>query len=231
MTLRLWAACAAAILGLHAPSASALDEAALRAALPDDVPEEAVLKTWPGVADRTLVAWTDDADAAGDAVDLGVLVVRTSTGEVLQRTREARAFASEAVQFDHIELDTAGYALAPGVRAFGVRIFARHLGYVAEDTTTLLLFEPDGAALRRVLALQTLGHLATRDCGEGHDVARSVAIGRTTTRGHADLVVHERSEATPDGSAHPDRCHPAIRRSERTVTLRFDGARYAGLPR
>ena len=232
MTLRRRVLLALAAAGLHAMPAFALDEAPLRQAITDDVPEEALFKAWPGVADRTLVAWTDDDGAAPadsqapDVVDLTVLVVQTSTGRVLQRFHEDKVFNSAAVQFDHIDLDTADYTLAPGRRAFGVRVFGRHLGFVAEDTTTLLLLEPEGAALRKVLTLQTLSHLATRDCGEGRDLTRTIAIATTATQGHADLVVHERRADTPDGSAHPSDCHPKVRRSERTTTLRFDGTAY-----
>ena len=231
------------LLGLHAAPAFALTEAQLREAVADDIPEEAKFAAWPGVADRTLIAWTDyrsmtapqvdggdipSGPTLPDVLDLTVLVVQTSTGHVMQRYHEDKAYDSVAVQFLDFEFDTADYALAPGSRAFGVRMLGRHLGYAAEDTATLHLLEPAGTALREVLTLQTMAHLATRDCGEGHDIARTVAIGKASTQGHADLIVHERREETPDGSSAPTRCHPKVRRSERTTTLRFDGERYPG---
>ena len=216
------------------------------APLPDDVPEDAVVKPWPGVPDRTLVAWVDyesttsdkvdggatpSGPAVPDVVDLTVLVVQASTGRALQRVEQKKVFDPLALQFDHVDFDTANYMLQPGRRAFGVRVFGRHLGFVAEDDTTLLLFEPDGASLREVLRLQVASHLATRDCGAGHDIARTVAIAPTTTQGHADLVVRERREATPDGSRQRADCHLRVERDARTFTLRFDGLRYPGLPR
>lgn len=235
---------AAALLGLAATAAFALDEEALRSALPDDVPDDAIVKDWPGVAGRTLVAWvdyrsmtTEQAASASvpsgpdvpDVIDLDVLVVETRTGQVLQRFHEGKAYASLMGQFDHLEFDTADYALAPGRRAFGVRMVALHHGFASQDTEILRLLEPDGATLRPVLALETFDSLSYNDCGEAHETRRTVAIGQTSTRGHADLVVHEKRAVTPDGSAHPDPCHPRIRRSERTVTLRFDGTRYPDL--
>ncbi len=240
MTARRLAALVLALAGLQALAAQAA------APLPDDVPDDAIVKPWTGVPDRSLVAWVDyqsttsDQTAGGatpsgptvpDVVDLTVLVVQTSTGRALQRVEHKKVFDSLALQFDHVDFDTADYALEPGRRAFGVRVFGRHLGYEAEDTTTLLLFEPDGAALRQVLRLEVQSHLATRDCGPGHDVARTVAVAPTATQGHADLVVRERREDVADGSAHPADCHPHPRRSARTVTLRFDGRRYGDLPR
>lgn len=243
--IRPWIAAALAVLGLHGTPALALTEAQLRAAVPGDVPDDAIFRTWIGVPDRTLVAWVDYESMTSDKVtgapspsgpelpdviDLTVLVVQTSTGREMQRLHEDRIFDAAGVQFDHVEFDTANYALAPGRRAFGVRVLGRHLGYVAEDTATLLLLEPEGDTLRHVLTLKTLAHLATRDCGEGHDMTRTIAVASTSTRGHADLVVRERREDTPDGSAHPADCHPKSRRSERTTRLRFDGARYPGLP-
>ena len=239
------AALVVALAGLHAAPAWALTEQQLREALVDDVPEEAQFKPWRAVPGRTLVAWVDyrsmtTAKADGgatpsgpdvpDVVDLTVLVVQTSTGQVLQRYHEDKAFGSLALQFDRVELDTANYALVPGRPAFGVRLLAEHRGYVAESATVLRLLEPEGSALRRVLTLQTENHLATRDCGESHDIDRTVAIGRTATQGHAGRVVHEKRAAAPDESAHPDKCHPATRRGERTLTLRFDGTRYPDLP-
>jgi hypothetical protein len=241
MMIRRWALTALAVMGLHGMPALALTEAELRAAVPGDVPEDAILRTWSGMPDRTLVAWVDYESMTSekvtsapsssgpelpDVIDLTVLVVQTSTGREMQRLHEDRIFDSLGVQFDHVEFDTANYALAPGRRAFGVRVLGRHLGFVAEDTATLLLLEPEGDALRHVLTLKTQWHLATRDCGEGHDLTRTIAIAPTSTQGRADLVVHERREDTPDGSAHPDNCHPKVRRSERMTTLRFDGTRY-----
>jgi hypothetical protein len=220
-----------ALVGLQAAPAATLTEARIRAAVTDDIPEEAQFKAWPGVPDRTLIAWTDDESTSSDeaAVDLTVLVVQTSTARVLQRYHEDKAWNSESVQFESLEFDTANYTLAPGSRAFGVRLFGRHLGFAAEESQTLRLLEPAGAALNKVLTLQTMSNLATRDCGEGHDMTRTVAVAPTLTRGHADLVVHERRQDTPDGSNAPTRCHPRVRHSERTTTLRFDGTRYPGV--
>ena len=235
---RAWAA---ALLGLVATTAFALDDDALRRALPNDVPDDALLKEWSGVPDRTLVAWadyrsmtTDKAASAPipsgpDVIDLDVLVVETSTGRELQRFHEDKAYASLMGQFDHLEIDTADYTLAPGRRAFGVRMVAVHHGFASQETAILRLLEPAGATLRPLLALETFDLLAYNDCGEGHETRRTVAIGRTSTHGHADLIVHEKRAVTPDGSAHPERCNPKVRRSERTVTLRFDGARYPDL--
>jgi hypothetical protein len=229
--VRCWTYVALALVGLQAAPAAALTDAQIRAAVTDDIPEEAQFKAWPGVPDRTLIAWTDDESASSDeaAVDLTVLVVQTSTAHVLQRYHEDKAWNSESVQFESVEFDTANYTLAPGSRAFGVRMFGRHLGFAAEESQTLRLLEPVGVALNKVLTLQTMSNLATRDCGEGHDIVRTLAVAPTSTRGRADLVVHERRQDTPDGSSAPTRCHPRVRRSERTTTLRFDGMRYPGV--
>ena len=241
MTARRWALAALAAGSLQAVAAPALTEEELRKAVPGDVPEDAIFKAWTGMPDRTLVAWVDyEGPPSGkvgagaspgnpdvpDVIDLTLLVVESGTGRELQRVQLDKVFTAVGVQFDHVEFDNANWTLAPGHRAFGVRLFGRHLGFVAEDTTTLLLLEPAGDTLRQVLALKTLAHVATRDCGVGLDVSRTIAIAKTPTQGRADLVVHERREDTPDDSAHKTNCHPKTRRSERTVTLRFDGTRY-----
>ncbi len=232
------AAAATALAGLWTAPAFALTEEQLRAAVPDAVPQEARFQAWTGVADRTLVAWTDYTDPApagagkdDDILDLTVLVVQTSTGQVLQRFHADRIYDSRIhhVEFSKFEFDTANYALAPGRRAFGVRLVGQHLGCGAEERDVLHLLEPDGAALREVLALETLDHLAYCDCGEGHDVVRTIALAATRTQGHADLVVRERREDTPDDMQHRTNCHPRITHSQRTTTLRFDGLRYPGV--
>lgn len=239
MTARRWALAALAAVSLHVAAAPALSEEQLRKAVPGDVPEDAIFKAWSGVPDRTLVAWVDyegttaDPSASApdqpDVIDLTVLVVESSTGRELQRVQLDKVFTSASVQFDHVDFDTANWTLAPGHRAFGVRVLGRHLGFVAEDTTTLLLLEPAGDTLRQVLALKTQAHVATRDCGVGLDVARTIAVARTSTHDRADLVVRERREDTPDDSAHKTNCRPKVKRSERTVTLRFDGTRYGSM--
>jgi hypothetical protein len=223
------------LAGLWTAPAHALTEAQLREAVADDIPQEAQFKAWPGVADRTLVAWTDDVGAAAgagaqdDVLDLAVLVVQTSSGRVLQRYHAGRIFDSRVthVEFSKIEFDAADYALAPGGRAVGIRVVGEHRGCGAEERDELHLLEPDGGTLREVLALVTLDHLAYCGCGEGHDVVRTLAVANTATRGHADLAVHERREDTPDGMKNPANCHPKVRHGQRTTTWRFDGRRYS----
>jgi hypothetical protein len=233
--LRRRLAAAVVLAGVWTAPALALTEAQLREAVPDDMPEEAQFKAWPGAADRTLIAWTDDvgaeagAGAQDDVLDLTVLVVQTSSGRVLQRYHAGRIFDSRVthVEFSKFEFDTANYALAPGRRSFGIRLVGEHRGCGAEERDELHLLEPDGGTLREVLALVTLDHLAYCDCGEGHDVVRTLALAGTATRGHADLAVHERREDTPDGMKDPANCHPKVRHGQRTTTWRFDGRRYS----
>ncbi len=227
-------AAAVVLAGVCMAPAFALTEAQLREVVSDDIPDEAQFQDWPGVADRTLIAWTDDVGAAAgagaqdDVLDLTVLVVQTSSGRVLQRYHAGKAFDSRVthVEFSKFEVDTASYALAPGRRAFGIRLVGEHRGCGAEERDELHLLEADGSTLREVLALVTLDHLAYCDCGEGHDVVRTLAVAGSATRGRADLVVHERREDTPDGMRDPANCHPKVRHSQRTTTWRFDGRRY-----
>ena len=218
------------VLAALAPPAFALAPEALLEAV--HAPQDAIVKAWPGVEGRTLVAWTqaqgDLDNAAGEPVDLGltVLVADTATGRVLQRYHDDAAYTSDAIAFQGISLDTADYALRPGVRAFGVRSSGVHEGCGSLEQTDLRLFEVRGDQLVPVLALPMSTHSAMCDCGGSSDMERTIEIGRGMHAGHADLLLHERRAEVDEGpSGGP--CPTRRRRSARTVVLRFYGESYA----
>jgi hypothetical protein len=197
------------------------------------LPKYAVSKLWPGDPSRTIVAWalpeknaggTDNEDAQEFALEL--LVMKTDSGEVLQRYHEDSAFASDAMMFDGIALDTANYAVKPGARAFGLRASYSHSGYTSSEMTTLQLFLPEGRRLEP-LAKSFVESFDSSDRGtscdsNGSQMQRTVEVGATRSHGHADLVVHETSTETIAEDCKKASSAPQTTRR----VLRFDGREY-----
>jgi hypothetical protein len=224
-------ASAAAAAAAAAPVARALQ--ALKA------PENAVSLPWPGVADRTLVAWTTwradentTADAPEDgAIDLDLAIVQSSTGAVLQHTHQSNAWTSDADHFDGFSIDTANYAIAPGRRAFGIRVRSHHQGCAGSQGEALRLFEARGAGLAPLTRddIVMKESVTWCDCSESREVTRTLAVAPTTTRGHADLVLRERRvEGTGKETQDRGRCEMHETRTSARALLRFDGDHYTG---
>jgi hypothetical protein len=196
------------------------------------LPKYAVSKPWPGDPSRTIVALALPEESAGNADNedaqsfaLELLVMKTGSGEVIQRYHEDNAFASDAFEFDGIALDTADYAVKSSIRAIGVRASYDHSGASSADQTTLRLFLPKGRSLKSLLAPLVV----SSDSGEGQsdcssDSSRSVstvAIGKTFTHGYADLIVRENTT-----SSKTENCKETHSASTKVWTLRFDGRQY-----
>ena len=89
----LFACLAVTLISFCAISTATASDEVLRAQL--KLPNDAVIKPWPGVADRTLVAYaarrdkteSDDQNENDIKIDLTVLVLKSSTGDIVQRTK------------------------------------------------------------------------------------------------------------------------------------------------
>ncbi|MDD2089851.1 hypothetical protein NP522_06565 [Pseudomonas guariconensis] len=118
--------------------------------------EFAACKTNPADASQVLAALpmrvNVDDYVQGDYV-LDVLVADAVSGKVIARSCHEAAIVSDALKFSGVTLDTARYQLAPGLRAFGVRI--RYTGSLRVNplsSETLSLYVNDGSQLREILA-------------------------------------------------------------------------------
>jgi hypothetical protein len=211
-------------------AADAQTEAELRAAL--KLPADALVKAWPGVADRTIVAWVREPSTpvgSDDRVfDRTLLIVRTSTGEVTQRLDTPAAYTSDAIEFDGLTIDTADYTLALGHRAFGLRARSHHRGCAGFSGVDLELFDIQGRTIVPVLP-----SMATHDradmcggCGEYNHVDRTISVGSTRTNGYADLIVREKRSEADAAQEVDDRCQYQDKTTTRRITLRFDGRAY-----
>lgn len=204
-------------------------------------PADTRFQSWPGVAERTLVAWTTwhaeenitTPDEPNDgAIDLDVAVVETSSGRVMQHLHEQNAWMSDAMHFDGAGLDTANYALAPGVRAFGLRAHSHHQGCAASEDEVLRLFEIRGGELVRATGEDLAMKRSTSWCDcqdDSTEMTRTLAIAPTRSSGHADLVWQEkkRTEHAERDDKAPQGCRTTVKQAVRRVVLRFDGQSYA----
>ena len=226
------------LLALHAPGASAMSEAELRATL--QLPEGAAVKNWPGVPDRTIVAWTvqhPDPTRTPEQLrdessyDRTLMIVKTSTGEVMQKLFDAQSYTSDAIEFEGIGIDTANYALAPGHRAFGLRVATGHRGCAGFDGDALELFDVQGKAIVRVASLDMSSHSQMcGGCGEYRLLDRTVAVGTTRANGYADLVVREKVVEADDGRMVDGACVQPEKKSQRQMVLHYDGRAYPEPP-
>jgi len=167
--------------------------------------------------------------------DLDVLVVATDTGAVLSRLLIEKAYTSDAWRLSSINIDTARYLLAPGIRAFGVRVDHSSSSRVSPAGESVLsLFVEHGAKLQRVLAdfpvASSNGDWDGNCAGQFSEVERRIGLATSRSNGLADLVVTTTTsrrwtkmnkDECVDGKTH---------KSLQRALLRFDGKNYV-IPR
>jgi hypothetical protein len=176
---------------------------------------------------------TDDSadDSADGDYDLDVLTVDAADGTVLAHLHQERAIGSDAIRFTGLDIDSANYRLAPGVRAFGVTVAHRGSSRIAPfGSSELRLFVENDGVLRQVLERLLLaeggGEWDGRCQGRMGELRRTVAIGQPGAHGFADLVVGTRSRTTLK-QARGNACRHVQRAPQiGRVIWRYDGQQY-----
>jgi hypothetical protein len=188
----------------------------------------------PVMKDQFIVALVSPSAVPGQAAksgddehfDLDVVIWNQRTHVVVAHRHDAGYLLSDASLLRSSSVDTARYALAPGVRAFGVRDI--HYPYNTHSKwgeTHLTLFVQQGDRIERVFASQV--ELLT-DGGDTPACVDSTRAIRTTvgtvtgqSHGYADLSVVTRDVTESGLSGKP--CGPAkIERHQAS----YDGAAY-----
>ena len=158
-------------------------------------------KPWPPAAGKVVAAVM--AFERGEAPDrkwTGVLALVDAQTHRIQRSHrfEVEEDAVTSVDTSSLTLDTANYALAPGVRALGLRYSAAGPGPSAADARSgdeLTLLVPDGRKLRPVLGLSMYLSQAVKGClgscpdAVWDDATRTIAVGPAGAQGWRDLRV------------------------------------------
>lgn len=171
-------------------------------------------------------------DAAG--YDLDVVIVRTDNGSIVARNMQGGHIDSDAIRFEGISIDTANYALAPGQRAFGIRVdHAAHCYHCNYGQTDLTLFLQHGKRLDAILDTIThdsRGEWGTSDCDNlPTGRIRTIKIASSTSHGLADLLLTTttNTEADTDDAAAACQAKPeTTAASTDTIKVSFNGRSY-----
>ncbi|MDR0212263.1 MAG: hypothetical protein LBJ33_24260 [Pseudomonas putida] len=163
---------------------------------------------------------------------LEVVVADAASGRIIAHHYQEAAIVSDAVQFSSLAMDTARYQIAPGLRAFGVRV--GHTGASRVNpfgSSTLKLYVYDGTQLRQVmneLVVSSSGGEWDGVCaGEFNDTQRTLAIGKPGKDGFASLRVSEKSTGSRAVVRGNDDCEEnESEPTTATYMLEYDGSRY-----
>jgi hypothetical protein len=202
----------------------------------------ATCRSVPNAPTRSIVALAfprEHGAAEAEAFDLDVLIVDSSTSKVISRLPRDRALVADAALPTSISIDTANYALAPEVRAFGVRVeheLGGHFGSFHD--VALNLYVADGASLKPVLtdfAVAESSQAADGECTGGSvETRRTLHVASTRSHGYADLLVKSTITTTELGPAANENAdegegecvEKAPVRSTAQEWLRYDGEKY-----
>lgn len=202
--------------------------------------ELAVCQPWRGFPGRFVVvlpirraAWGADATE----LDLDVLVVQqadngnTERATIVSRLFEPSALSEVALRIGDIKLDTARYAIAPDVRAFGLRITLRGPSrpnfYSGE---TLTLYVPQGPKLAKVLdaleVAQDRGEWDTNCAGNFESVRGTLSVAGDMSNGYADLLLRQSRSLTRSTMQGEECVSLAMPSTFGTKVLRYNGTYY-----
>lgn len=187
---------------------------------------ESFCKVWP--ATGHLIAAT--SIRGSDTSDLDVLVIDSTTGQVIAETRELNVFDDGAIYSDGFRIDTAPYRLSADVLAFGIRISWRGSSqpnpYNAE---TLNLYIVQDSKLIKVLnglsAYESIGEWDLRCKGEFITAKTSLHM-KPLIGGYSDVLLKKTTEQS-ESRMTTEGCKTSITSSKRrSYTLHFEKDKY-----
>lgn len=195
-------------------------------------------KIWPIDSSQTIVvlahfqkgsSFTSPESNMG-LYDLDILLVKTKSARVVSRLFQKGALSSDSVGLDRIAIDTARYNLAPNVRAFGIRVhYAHPKRYYPHEFEDLNLYVINGEEISLVLdklgTIDSGGEVGECD-GFFSDTRRTLAIGKTTSHGYADLVVTTKTIDSETKILNGECVEVKQQPSVTQDTLQFDGKAY-----
>lgn len=200
--------------------------------------DHAVCKVWPANEALTIAALPlpqkDNNDNVGTD-DLEVLVADSASGTVIAHQFRKSAIAYDAIRLDSIALDTARYQLAPGNRAFGVRVTYEGSSRVNPyGVTALSLYTIEGQRLRTVLdnlaVSESSGDWDGNCAGTFNDTTRTLDIGAAGKEGFSTLKIAEKSVDRVNKAVGND-CKESQNAAKRAnITLEYRNGQY-GVPK
>lgn len=196
--------------------------------------DQAVCKVNPGDSSQVLAAlpFVDEASEDQSLYGLEVLVADAASGKVIAHWYQPAAIESDAYRFTGLKLDTARYQLAPGQRAFGVRISHEGSSRVNPfGSETLSLYLNDGSRLRqimnKVVVSDNSGEWDGSCAGDFNETTRTLSLGKPGKNGFVSLRFTEKSVdqhnvVNSDGECDYRTKAPVTA----TFTLDYDGSQY-----
>jgi hypothetical protein len=215
---------------------TALRELDPKKSIPGDV-TDAHCKPWPpsgGKVTAAVMAFEQGEPPARRWVGVLALLDSKTLKPLNTRRFELEEDATTRVGEHSLRLDTANYAVAPGVRALGLRYSDSGPGASAADEShsdELTLFVPDGRGLRPVFGMAMERARAIEGClgscpNAVWDTASfTVAIGPTGPKGWNDLRVT--ATVVRDGNVDSPNFDTTPRRHQ--LVYRYDGKGYRQL--
>lgn len=195
-----------------------------------------ICKIWPAHDSLLLVAVPlIDSSQSGDGAHVGdieLLVVDRNSRQIRQRLLQPGLMNDDAIAIDKIEFDTGRYGLAPGITAFGLRIYM--LGNSRPNPfreTDLRLYVLTGNVLRAVVdGLVVAGYRGEGDAscaGSFYSNRVSLTMSTTSHRGYRDIHLAERNDTDEPSVDKNGECqsHPG-KPVNKSYRLRYDGSRY-----
>jgi len=192
-------------------------------------------KAWPANPNLLLAAiplvqdGPDDAD--GHDGDLQILVLDRATLNMLHDLRLEGLMSDDAIRVSGVSFDTARYDVAPGRRAFGLRISREGSSRANPfSETSLRLFDIGAQRLDMVLdgliVDRSSGEWDTNCAGEFTERTVSLAMDAAQTQGLRDIVATESYESSRSAVQHGDCVEKTVDKGKTPHTLKFDGQRY-----
>jgi hypothetical protein len=226
----------------HSADCEGLSEAALQGlfGVIAEAPHHAACRTWPGDESKTIVLLADRAPpteawpATDDGQGLYNLHIAVRDGVSVLHATEKNALTSDAFALQGLAVDGAAYALAQGMKAFGVR--AQRVNRHAEIETLSLYAVRDGKLVRILAPVNTLASFSEAsnevDCFRSSVTRSTLALATPATstalkrgRDWADLVITQRSTVREPKPGDPACTMTESHRIHR-YRLRFDGKTY-----
>lgn len=167
--------------------------------------------------------------------DLDVVILDSESHTLVAHTHESEAIEDGGDRLEGIDIDTARYMLAPGLRAFGVSVRnGTHCTCANSSDTALRLYMQHGNRIDQIGTVNTYSWQSGYETGTDAPPACTstattkktvISVAKSSNHGLADLQLATNATEAYDFDEDPSKC-PALKPTKTNTTLRFDGTTY-----
>jgi len=165
-------------------------------------------------------------------LDSYIVIVNKFTGEIISRYFEEKAWHSDAVYLESIEIDTAPYLVHKNYRAFGLRLnyYVRSHATIY-SSTTLSLFIKVGNNIENILKNFTVklsnGESDTNCNGYVEDHQKILIVSKNKTNDFFDILVKDSITKTTTEEVDGDCKDVKVEKSKESALLKFIDGKYS----